>query len=356
MRRSVPWKPIALLTTATTVVLSLLLLPACCCRNRATPVAAPQTQPVIPLIGTRQIPTPAEAEAKAPVQAEMRNVWFHIDETAYLDIHEMRGELVSREAERPVNFDDKRSFVMKVDTARIGMRAESLDALMNRYVFNGPGAPIKDLHVSIDGKQLKQEGVVHKIIDIPFTMWADVSASNGRIRIHPVKMDICGLNGLGLLKAVGMTLEKMIGKELKNVTAEGNDLLLDPMKILPPPEVELHLVGVAIEGDELMQRFDAGRKLAPLDPPHPEERNWMFYRGGTLRMGKLLMVDADMEVTDTDASDPFDFFIDRYNDQLIAGWERNMPDYGLYVFMRDYGDLGSPPRPGERLAPWAAAP
>jgi hypothetical protein len=30
-------------------------------------------------------------------------------------------------------------------------------------------------------------------------MWADVSASNGKIRIHPTKMNICGLNGLLLL-------------------------------------------------------------------------------------------------------------------------------------------------------------
>ena len=76
----------------------------------------------------------------------------------------------------------------------------------------------------------------------------------------------------------------------------------------------------------------------------------MYYRHGTLRMGKLLMVDADMEVTDTDDTDPFDFFIDKYNDQLIAGWERNMPNYGLYVFMRDWNDLASPPKAGERLS------
>jgi hypothetical protein len=68
-------------------------------------------------------------------------------------------------------------------------------------------------------------------------------------------------------------------------------------------------------------------------------------------MGKLLFVDADMFVADTDPSDPFDFFIDRYNDQLVAGFSRNQPNYGLFVFMRDFNDLGKPPRPGERLAP-----
>src|SRR5438132_13027229 len=100
-----------------------------------------------------------------------------------------------------------------------------------------------------------------------------------------------------------------------------------------------------------MQTED-GRRLQPhLQLPHPEEREYMDFRGGTLRMGKLLMVDADMQVVDTDPSDPFDFFIDRYNDQLVAGFTRNQPNYALLVFMRDFNDVGTERRPGERMPP-----
>ena len=293
MQRPLPWKPIAIVTTALSVVLALLLLPACCCRGRAVaPIAAPEKIGP-PLIGTKDIPTPSEAQAKVPVGAEMHNIWFHIDPVAYLDIHQLRGQMIPNEPGAPLNFDNKTAFVMTVDTGRIGMKSPSLDILMNHYVFNAPGSPLKNLHVTPEGKQLPAD---------------------------------------------------------KGVSAEGNDMLMDPNKMLPPPKVELHLVDVKIEGDELMQIFDAGRHLAPLSPPHPEEKNWMYYRHGTLRMGKLLMIDADMEVTDTDDTDPFDFFIDKYNDQLIAGWERNMPNYGLYVFMRDWNDLGSPPKAGERMS------
>lgn len=342
-----------MVATATTILLSLLLLPACCCvRGPASPVTAPTS--TMPPIGSEPIPTPTEAQAKATTQAEMRNVDFHVDAATILKIHQLRGEMIPKQAGTPLNFDNKTSFVLKVDRATIGMTSASLDSLLNAYVFNAPNSPLKNLHATPEGKQLKQEGIVHKVIDIPFTMWANVSADNGRIRIHPTKMSICGLNGLGLLKAVGMTLEKMIGKQLPaehGVSADGNDLLLDPGKMLPPPDTELRLVEVRVEGDELMQVFDAGRRLPDLPNPHPNERNFMYYRGGTLRMGKLLFVDADMFVVDTDPSDPFDFFIDRYNDQLVAGFSRNQPNYALFVFMRDFNDLGSPPRPGERLAP-----
>ncbi len=58
-----------------------------------------------------------------------------------------------------------------------------------------------------------------------------------------------------------------------------------------------------------------------------------------------------MFVTDADPSDPFDFFIDRYNNQLVAGYSRNQPNYALFVVMRDFKKVGTPLRPGERQAP-----
>jgi hypothetical protein len=353
MPRPLPWRVIAIVAFAALILLSLLLLPACCCvRGPGTPSGAMVMH--VPPIGAEAIADFSEAQTKAPTQTQMRNVDFHVDEITMLNIHELRGEMQAKEVGQPVNFDNKLTFIMRVDRAKIGLKSPSLDSLMNRYVFKMPNPPLRELHITAEGKQLKQEGVIHKIIDIPFTMWADVSASNGMIRIHPTKISICGINGLGLLKAVGMTLEKMIGKELphdRGVSAEKNDLLLDPNKMLPPPQVELQLVEVHIEGDELMQIYDAGRHQAPLEPPHPEEKNYMYFRGGTIRMGKLLMPDADMQVVDTDPSDPFDFFIDRYNEQLVAGFSRNQPSYGLLVFMRDFNDLGTPPKAGEKLAP-----
>jgi hypothetical protein len=37
--------------------------------------------------------------------------------------------------------------------------------------------------------------------------------------------------------------------------------------------------------------------------------------------------------------------------QLIAGFTRNQPNYGLLVFMRDYDDLGKPVKAGETIPP-----
>jgi hypothetical protein len=219
-------------------------------------------------------------------------------------------------------------------------------------VFGYAHAPLRKIHAEPSGRQLKLTGIMHKLVDIHFTMWADVSASNGMIRIHPTKLDTFGINGLSLMRVAGETLEKMLTMPAaRGISAQGDDMLLDPARALPPPEISLHLSAVRVEDDELMMFFDAGRRLPELKLPHPEEKNTMFFRGGTLRMGKLLMVDASMQVVDTDPGDPFDFYLDHYNDQLVAGFSQNQPDYGLLVFMRDFADLGKPARPGERWAP-----
>ncbi|HEX7192199.1 MAG TPA: hypothetical protein VF381_11590, partial [Thermoanaerobaculia bacterium] len=340
--RSLPWRAIALVSSTIAILLAMLLLPACCCvRGTSVPSAGAPPESHIPPIGTVPLPDFSEAHAKAPTQAYFRNVWFYLDETMFLDIHELRGEMQSKTRQDPLNFDDKRSFVMRVDTGTIGMKAPSLEKLMNRYIFGYPNAPLRDLHISVSGKQLVQSGIMHKVVDIPFTMWADVSADHGLIRLHPTKISICGINGIGLLKAVGMNLQKMLKMpEERGIRAEKNDLLLDPQRVLPPPQTELHLVDVHTAGDELMQVFDAGKHVAPLVLPKADEKNVMYLRGGTLRMGKLLMIDADMEVLDADPSDPFSFFIDRYNDQLVEGFDRNTSDYGLIVHMKDWGKLG----------------
>ena len=70
------------------------------------------------------------------------------------------------------------------------------------------------------------------------------------------------------------------------------------------------------------------------------QRN-MFYKGGTLRFGKLMMLDAEMQIVDLRPSGFFGFSLDRYQEQLVAGYERTLPDMGLLVYMLGVEKLGS---------------
>ena len=73
----------------------------------------------------------------------------------------------------------------------------------------------------------------------------------------------------------------------------------------------------------------------------PSSRNYVYFHGGVVRFGKLTMTDADLQLTDADPSDPFDFFPERYLKQLVAGYSRTTERGGLKVVMPDIGDIGS---------------
>jgi len=48
---------------------------------------------------------------------------------------------------------------------------------------------------------------------------------------------------------------------------------------------------------------------------------------------------------DMDARDPFDFYFQRYKEQLTAGYSKTTNDFGLRVYMRDFNKLPSQARP-----------
>ena len=79
----------------------------------------------------------------------------------------------------------------------------------------------------------------------------------------------------------------------------------------------------------------------------------MAYRGAQLRFGKLTMSDTDLILLDMNAKDPFDFYLDHYKEQLVAGYTKETPDFGLRVYMRDFNKLNKPPMNG---APSAGRP
>jgi hypothetical protein len=68
-------------------------------------------------------------------------------------------------------------------------------------------------------------------------------------------------------------------------------------------------------------------------------KNYVHFRGGTVRFGKLTMSDTDLELMDVTPADPFDFSIDHYNEQLVAGYSKMTQAGALCVHMPDYNKL-----------------
>ena len=288
--------------------------------------------------------TPAAVQKEtAQTQVEMVNVDIHLDPVLILHIHHLSGQFLPTRKGQPPAFDDKLSYIVAIDSAEVGVSAASMSHALNTYVFDAPDAPLKNLTLSIQGDQIKQTGTMKKGIGIAFEMIGVMSATpEGNIRIHPTQVKAAHVPVKGLMKLFGLDMAKMINtRKTKGVSVEGNDIILDPAQMLPPPKMRGHITAVSVQGDEIVQTFGTARKM----PGKPGGGNYMWYRGGVLRFGKLTMTDTDMKLIDADPTDAFDFFPDHYQDQLVAGYSKNTRAGGLLVYMPDYNKISKPLSP-----------
>jgi hypothetical protein len=270
----------------------------------------------------------------------MRHVVFHLGPGIELRVDDLAGHLISRTAS-PVLFDDVKSYLVDVQSARVAMTPESLTNLMNNYVFASPDAPFKNIKIGIEGQEMTQSGTLRKAVPVPFTIRATLAATaDGKIRIHPTAIKAAGFVSKRVLDFFGLELENLVKmKNVIGVTVDGDDLLLDPQSLLPPPQIRGRLTRAAIENGVVVQQFGSGISPKAIAPPNGRFTNYMYYRGGTLRFGKLTMRDTDLLLVDSDPKDTFDFSPEKYNDQLVAGYSKNTRARGLIVYMPDLADL-----------------
>jgi hypothetical protein len=278
---------------------------------------------------------------------EMKNVNLRVAKDAVVGIRLLRGQVMPTQPGGSALLDSTSSFSIRITSGTVALQSADLSVILNRFVFGYKGSPLKNLKVRTEGDQLVQSGIMHKGVDLKFEIKAALSLTDsGLIRLRPTKVRVLGVNGEALLHALGLHLDDML--DLSKSTAarvKGDDIYLDPTKILPPPSISGRLTSVRVEGNALVQEFatlpddSLFSGYARADSAAP---NYLFFRGGRLRFGRLEMRDTELQILDLDPSDPFDLFLAEYNKQLTAGYSRNRQNLSLQAFFPDYNDLGKP--------------
>jgi hypothetical protein len=286
----------------------------------------------------------AQGASDKDVAVQMRHVDFHVDSSIVLRIQFLRGALQPSSPEHSPYFDEKTSFHIRIDSARIVVAPRNLGDLLNRYTFSYPGSPLRHLELSVEKGQLKQQGTLR---GISFTMLGDLTLiPSGELRLHPTSVKAVGIGVGGLMKFFGLNLEKLVKlRGVRGVRIEKDDFFLDAAALLPPPTAKGTVNAVQVTDSAITLTFHPAdsSKVKELAVPDPKATNYMYYQGNLLRFGKLTMHDTDLLIEDANPEDPFDFWLDRYKAQLVAGYSRTRADQGLTVVMQDYSK--TPPLP-----------
>ena len=282
--------------------------------------------------------------SKPSVEVDMRNVDLHITPQIDLQVRHLRGRFVAAGTRPAPYLDDPRSYTVAVDTGEVAVDMDSLNAIMTRALEQAR-SNVRRVRISVDENgQLRQNGVVKKGISVPFDMKASVGITpEGLIRIHSESMKGFGIPVNPLLKVLRVQTDDLIRVDPGHgIRVEGNDLLLDVSQLLPPPGFQGTLTSVRVDRNALVQVF--GNGTAQPISPSATAKNHIYWRGGQLAFGKLTMTETDLELVDEDPQDSFDFSVDRWNEQLVAGYSKTTAARGLRAHMPDYNDLKTPSR------------
>jgi hypothetical protein len=284
------------------------------------------------LVAVAAVLAAAPAGSIQTVGIDMRNVHLRVAADAALDIEWLHGKLRPVRAGQIPVFDDPTSFDMAIDDAALTIDAASLTALVNR-AFSFKGSNLSDLKVSFEGPLLVQQGKLKKGVTVPFTVKASVSVTpDGLLRAHPEKTKTAGVPASGLMHLFGIELDNLVHQNpAGGIRIVGDDLILDPGKLLPAPATSGHLVRAEVRNNHLVQVFGRGAAARP-----KSGGNYIWFRGGTIRFGKLTMSDADLQLIDAQPADSFDFYSAKYDAQLVAGYSKNTPQHGLRTYMPDF--------------------
>jgi hypothetical protein len=345
------------LTPVAAVILSIPFgasLPAFA-QSAAQAPAQPNASAAAPGSGA---PTHAPQNFAGPVKIAMRNVDFHLTDRIVVHMVSVDGKLTPVK-DFPV-FDDKLSFALDVDSANVILSTAALTNDLNDYVFAASDAPLKKLEVTAQGNQLIVKGLLASKGDIPFESAGAVSVTpDGKIRVHTTKVKALKLEVKGLMDLIGLDTQKLIDtKKVPGVATDKDDLILDPEKILPQPEMRGHLTNIQIQNGAIALTFGhaptpAGAGAAQKSTTIPTScggANYIQFRGNTIRFGKLTMTDADLELLDDSPADPFDFAMDHYLDQLVAGYIKPTKAGGMCAYMKDYNKVTHAPATKKRSA------
>jgi hypothetical protein len=271
------------------------------------------------------------------VKTEMRNVMFHLTDDAAAHVEFLSGEMwPTGKNEMPV-FDDKTSFEVHVAEGRISITPEAMASILNTHVFAGSDSPFKNISISIDKDRLLIKGRLNGKRDIPFETSAILTASaDGRIRVSTEKLKALHVPVKGMMDKLGIELASLVStSKIPGMVTDKNDVLMDLGELLPAPHIKGKVSAVLIGENSIITIFGDGARLAMAN----DAVSYMSFQGNPVRLGKLTMENADLTVLNIDAGEALDWSQDHYRDQLVAGYSKVTPAFGLRAYAKNFAKL-----------------
>jgi hypothetical protein len=291
--------------------------------------------------------TPNIRSAGSETAIHAHNLLLRKGPNFHVYVRWLAGRLARTHRDVNPSFDHPDSFDLDIQSGVIRVNIGDIGYYLNSSIAN---SPLKNVSLLADGKNLKLTAVVHKIIPLPVQVIASVAvAPDDRIRVHIDKIDVLKLPVKGLLGLLHISAADLVKTNVDGVQIEGNDLLLDTHKLLPPPHIRGHLTQLSVDSPDIQAVYgDAEEKVEDVEL----WRNFFSLDGGTIDFGSLSMHPVKIIMIDISSNPWFDLDLVNYRQQFANGYTRMTSDSGLQIFIPDLRDIHSKPASQDDSIQW----
>jgi hypothetical protein len=236
---------------------------------------------------------------------------------------------------------------LDIQTGVIRVNIGDIGQYINSSITN---SPLKHVTLLADGANLKLTGTLHKVVPLPVQVIASIGAAAGnQVRIHILKIDVLKMPVKLLLGLFHVSTADLVKTNVDGLKIDGNDLILDTSKLLPPPHIRGQLTDVSVQSPDVQAVYGN----AAQDVERVELwRNFLSLDGGTLDFGSLSMHPVKIMMIDISRNPWFDLDLANYSQQFASGYTRMTSDSGLQIFMPDLRDIPAKPVPATDSIQW----
>ncbi len=302
--------------------------------------------------------TPRSSGVRA-VALEANNVNFYLGDGIGFYIEHLTAALVPKEADEPVNFDDPEQYDIHILNGEILLRPSHLDALFNRHILTYQPRSIIEvenrtredtLEVSVDTRAWT---VLPPLGHLPATLSGDIEVTDDNWLVYtPQSVTSLGLPLKPLLSTLNLSLGAVTPLERTGVKLEGNQLLMDPERIFPPPRFRIdNITEAALSEDGLRLSFSSDIEPEFTAPPVDRD-SYIWLQSGDARFFGVVLVNAHLQLLNQSEESPLTFALYHYRAQAAAGTIKVQQDGSLIVRVpNDFERNDRAPEDSERLEP-----
>ncbi len=262
----------------------------------------------------------------------------------------LQGRLYPTRAGTVPSLDDPASFKVEVEAGKTEISLPDLSRTLKATVLKN--SKLKNVRILARGRQeIEIDARLQKVVPLPVQLLGEIAATrDGRLAIRIQSLKVLHIPFKGLLRAVHLSPSELVDvHDSKAIQIQGESIYLNTDQLLPPPRKFGNLTSVHFtEAGDLEEDYGSPTALGDL-ARRGKAQNFMQLEGGAVRFGKLTMQNTDMTLIDSSPGDWFQFDLEHYRSQLVAGDLHMTMSGGLLVFTPDYDKIeGSGKLPSKR--------